>query len=86
MVCPRKKVSAYFLLDRSSVPWAQNRKIIILFFLSNCKETTVTKQLIILFKTPLNVPVREKTGLICFSSIRRMVEMLRLHLARDGSH
>lgn len=42
----------------------------------------MAKQLILLFEAPLNVPIREKTDLICISSTRRIAETLRWYLAR----
>lgn len=52
-----KRARACFLSEE--VPQAQNTEVIISFFLSNCKEMTTAKQLMLLFEAPLNVSVRE---------------------------
>lgn len=52
-----KRARACFLSEE--VPWTQNTEVIISFFLSNCKEMTIAKQLMLLFEAPLNVSVRE---------------------------
>lgn len=61
MVCPPKNGPMHIFFQKE-IPQAWDKKGIILFFLSNCKEGIVAKQLLLLFEAPLNVPVREKPG------------------------
>lgn len=50
------------------------------FFLCNCKEMTLAKQLLLFLKLPYVSQKEKKIGLICLSSIHMVVEMLRLYL------